>query len=337
MKRYLFILIILAFAFSAYSKKPEQEKKIQVSVVTTIGTDGVNAQKDDPYLFFSIDSVACDSEGNIYILDRKEGCVKVLDRHGRFLRRMLSKGRGPDEIEAPYRIIINRFTGRLFVLNLNGYEIKEFDKMGKFVNLYIPPDQIMLFFDFLDEERIIFVNTKSGGRFKILNLTTRKFEKSFASSSGAPSIVYGNQRFVLEGGILWTCHDDKTELIGYDLNTEKEVVRITLPEVYREYTIDKGTGAGGRWWSARIRQFAQPLLINGGLYVLFSRWEWTSDKPARQKSLDLSLYQLDGKKIKKIRDLPEARFMYLGTSWQNRILLYGSDPYPHLKILEISD
>jgi len=75
--------------------------------------------------------------------------------------------------------------------------------------------------------------------------------------------------------------------------------------------------------------------LNNALYVLFSRWEWTSDNPAQEKNLELSLYQLRGRELKKVGELPEARFMRLGATWQNRLILYGNNPYPQVKIFEL--
>ena len=69
----------------------------------------------------------CDGEGNVYVLDYKDVCVKVFDQSGRFLRKMFRKGRGPEEIEVPYQAVINKYSNHLFVLDMHGYELKEFD------------------------------------------------------------------------------------------------------------------------------------------------------------------------------------------------------------------
>ena len=327
------IWILLFLVIVSCSQKSEHREKIEISLVANIGIETVRTPEDEAYLFYNIRSVDCDSMGNIYVLDNKGVFVKVFDKQGRFLRKILREGRGPEEIENPYSIKINRANDHLFVLNLHGYEIKEFTPTGRYVNQYYLPQQIMFFFDFLDMERIIFVDIKSQYRFKILNLKTRKIEKSFIPLPTVPSVVYGNQRFVLKDGILWTCHNDETKLMGYDFKTQKKIAEIKIPEIYKKYTIEKTP----TWWAARLRQFAQPILLNDKLYVLFTRWEWTSDKPAERKKFDVSLYRLEGNQVKKIKEIPEAKFMYLGTTWQNRLILYGNDPYPHIKVFEIKD
>ena len=40
---------------------------------------------------------------------------------------MFRKGRGPEEIEAPYLIRMNKYLNHLFVLDMPGYELREFD------------------------------------------------------------------------------------------------------------------------------------------------------------------------------------------------------------------
>jgi len=337
---WVFIITISALflgLFSLFTWGSDQMIKVNVRVVTQIGHSGENSTADDPYLFSQIWSAACDAEGNVYVLDYKDACVKVFDQSGKFLRKMFREGRGPEEIEVPYRAVINKYSNHLFVLNMYGYELKEFDLSGKYINVFHLPHQIGIFFDFIDKDRLIFINTKTDERIRVLNLRSMEFEKELAKVEPVPSVVFGEQRFVIKDGILWTCHNDETELTGYDFDSGEEVARIPIPEKYEKYVIDKGEDFQGAWWIARLRQFAQPIILNDSLYVLFTRWGWTSDKPAKEKSRDLSLYRLNGKMLEKVTDLPEGSLMFLGDTWKNRLILYGSDPYPQVKILEITE
>jgi len=341
MKR-LWVFIIAASVlslaiFTLFRWGAGQTKKINVRVVAQIGHSGENSSADDPYLFSQIWSAACDAEGNVYVLDYKDVCVKVFDRSGRFLRKMFREGRGPEEIGVPYLAVINKYSNHLFVLNMYGTELKEFDLSGKYINVFRLPYQMGIFFDFLNKDRLIFINTKTDERIRVLNLRSMEFEKGLAKVDPVPSNVFGKQRFVIKDGILWTCHNDETELTGYNFDSGKEVARIPIPEKYEKYVIDKGEDVQGAWWAARLRQVAQPIILNDSLYVLFTRWGWTSDKPAKEKSRDLSLYRLNGKKLEKVTDLPEGSFMFLGDTWRDRLVLYGNDPYPQVKILEITE
>lgn len=250
---------------------------------------------------------------------------------------MFREGRGPEEIGVPYLAVINKYSNHLFVLNMYGTELKEFDLSGKYINVFHLPHQIGIFFDFIDKDRLIFINTKTDERIRVLNLRSMEFEKGLAKVEPVPSVVFAKQRFVIKDGILWTCHNDKTELTGYDFDSGKEVARVPIPEKYEKYVIDRGEDGYGAWEAARVRQFAQPIILNDSLYVLFTRWGWTSEKPAKEKSRDLSLYRLNGKRLEKVTDLPEGSLMFLGDTWQNRLILYGSDPYPQVKILEITE
>jgi hypothetical protein len=327
---FIFCLLLIAVSNNSFG----QGRKVKVGVIAEIGHSGENIRTDDPYLFSTIRYATCDLEGNVYVLDNKDICVKVFDQSGKFLRKMFREGRGPEEIEAPYLIRMNKYLNHLFVLDMHGYELKEFDLSGKYVNVFHLPQQIMgIFFDFLDKDRLIFINTQTDERIRVLNLRSMEFEKGLAKVDPVPNIVYGHQRFVIKDGTVWTCHNDETVLTGYDFDSGKEVARIPIPEKYEKYVIDRGD----IWWAARLRQFAQPIILNDSLYVLFTRWGWTSDKPAKEKSRDLSLYRLNGKKLEKVTDLPEGSFMFLGDTWKNRLILYGNDPYPQVKILEITE
>lgn len=329
----IFFILFIPLLFSLSSRENFQNRNLKIRLVKVIGQDTERVSPDNPYFFFNIGALSCDSQGNIYVLDDKDISVKVFDKDGNFLRKILREGRGPEEIEVPYGIKVNRFSNHLFVLDLYGYEIKEFDLLGKFIKVYNLPQQIMLFFDFLDNERLIFINTKSNARIRVINLNSLKCEKEVAELEPVPSITFAGQTFVIRKGIIWTCHGDNTELTGYDFNTGKEVTKIAIPEKYEKYVIDKGIN----WWAARLRQYAQPIVLNDNLYVLFSRWEWTLDRPAKEKNLKLTLYWLRGGKLQKIGDMPEANFMRLGATWQNRLILFGNNPYPNVKIFEVTE
>lgn len=333
---WVFIIAISALCltiFTLFSWGAGQTKKVNVRVVAQIGHSGDNSSADDPYLFSQIWSAACDAEGNVYVLDYKDVCVKVFDQSGRFLRKMFREGRGPEEIGVPYLAVINKYSNHLFVLNMYGTELKEFDLSGKYINVFHLPHQMGIFFDFLDKGRLIFINTRTDERIRVLNLRSMEFEKGLAKVEPVTGVVFGGQRFVIKDGILWTCHNDETVLTGYNFDSGKEVARIPIPEKYEKYVIDRGD----IWWAARLRQVAQPIILNDSLYVLFTRWGWTSDKPAKEKSRDLFLYRLNGKRLEKVTDLPEGSFMFLGDTWKNRLILYGDDPYPQVKILEITE
>lgn len=58
------------------------------------------------YLFYKINSIAVDREGNIYVTDEGEKHIKVFDQEGDYLRTIGRPGQGPGEFGRPTEIFI---------------------------------------------------------------------------------------------------------------------------------------------------------------------------------------------------------------------------------------
>jgi len=315
-------------------------KEIKISI-REIGVEEARSEDEKPYQFYIIDSIDCDKYGNIYVLDSKEPCVKVFDKDGMFIRKLFREGKGPNEIANPYKVAINKFTGNLFVLHEHGYYLKEFDSSGNYVKHYPLPEQIMYYFEFIDKDRILYIfhgrpRGKTYNNFKILNLKTLKIEKEFFQTD-REFVINGIMRFVVKDGILWTCPGDEMRLICFDLKTGKKLNSIPIEENYKKYKIRRGPN----WVSATLYNFAQPISINEKIFILLTKIEYykeeTSEDFRNPKAHKLSLYYLDNDHLNKIRELPEGNFMYLGTVWENRIILYRHEPFPKIRILELKN
>lgn len=145
-------------------------KQSRFSVVANIGIEEARSEGEGPYQFSSILSADCDAEGNIYVLDYKDVCVKVFDKNGKFLRKILGPGQGPNEIENPYRIKIQRARKRVLVLHKNGFQIKEFDDHGYFVRSHSLAEQMFGYYDFVSENHLLFVASGKYGEKEFNNL-----------------------------------------------------------------------------------------------------------------------------------------------------------------------
>lgn len=60
----------------------------------------------EDFIFSQIRSVQVDEEGNIYVLDSKEVCIKVFDKNGKHIRTFGKMGQGPGEIQSPSRMYL---------------------------------------------------------------------------------------------------------------------------------------------------------------------------------------------------------------------------------------
>ncbi len=82
-------------------------------------------------MFQAIVSLAIDSQGNIYVLDKKAGNVKVFDVNGIFLKTIGRKGGGPGEFGTPESFVLNP-DNELCVFDSGRRIIHIFDIDGEF-------------------------------------------------------------------------------------------------------------------------------------------------------------------------------------------------------------
>ncbi len=105
---------------------PNEVKVLHLEPDLRIGaTDG------DLY-FFSVQDIAVDDDGSMYVSDRADDNVRVFDRAGNLVRRIGRKGKGPGEFIAPKQLAITGDT--LFVAD-NGGVLDVFDLHGGFLNV----------------------------------------------------------------------------------------------------------------------------------------------------------------------------------------------------------
>ncbi len=88
-------------------KTPVLELKEELSI------GGAQAQGDD--LFGQISDVVIDEAGSLYVLDGRNGHVKVFDASGKYLRAIGRQGQGPGEFEGPLNLSFSRTAGELVV------------------------------------------------------------------------------------------------------------------------------------------------------------------------------------------------------------------------------
>ncbi len=110
------------------SPLPGTPKRIIVKEELCIGDEeGV-----EDFVFSQIRSVQVDEEENIYVLDRKEACVKAFDKNGKYIRTFGKKGQGPGEIQRPYRMHL--FAGKeILIYDTGNRRLSFYSLDGKFL------------------------------------------------------------------------------------------------------------------------------------------------------------------------------------------------------------
>lgn len=101
----------------------------------------------DEDMFAELTSLDVDSDGNIYILDRKEKKVKIFDSAGKFVRKFGRDGQGPGEMNVPITIqvtpdselvVSDALNQRLMYYSLEGEFIREMSTADKALGLTLP-------------------------------------------------------------------------------------------------------------------------------------------------------------------------------------------------------
>lgn len=345
--RRIFIIILIGISIiSAYwtcKKDDYQEiKQGQAILLATVGVEEARFEDEKPYQFSDISSICCDSFGNIYVLDRKDMSIKVFNRNGLFLRKILQKGQGPNEIENPISVVFNKYSGNIFVLHKYGLQIKEFDKSGSFVKQYNLPEQMNKYFDFIEKIRFLIVarhfpREDIYHNFNVVNLETIKIEREFIGIERS-EMSNAYQMFIFKNRNIWTCPGDRMELIAYDIESGDEIKNIGIEGDYKELKILKGRDDIGEYIIGMFFNYAQPILIGDDIYVLVKRMEYKDD--SRESRLnptikEYGLYRLEFDNLVKTIDLLDHGHMELGAACGNLLILYSRDPFPHFKILEI--
>lgn len=327
----------------ATAKTFQFKNGVQVKELFTIGVDSEDVQEDNPYFFYDIFKVECDSKGNIYVFDFKAPCVKVFDKDGKFLKKLFRDGNGPNEISNAYGMGVNKFTDHIYMLQNYGFTLKEFDKNGKYVKLHMNPMQFFSALEFIHKDRLIYRAFNSEHKpswylFKVLNVATDKIEKKLALTSEDETHSH-RQRFTLIDNILWTAPGDKMELRAYDFKSGKKIKEIDFPGDYKKNIYKVTKIHGGEMQRPIYFNLAQPFQVSKRLFMVVILQEYRPEKDSVEdfpyKTTHL-LYLLEGDTIKKLGTLEGCDFMYFDTVWKNRFILQGDDPYPRVKVFELT-
>ncbi len=334
-----FVSILMIISYTSCSNSFQETEQFRFSVIAKIGIEEAKTKEELPLQFARVRSIDCDREGNIYVLDDRDYCVKVFNKDGVFLRKMFSEGKGPQELSNPGQIKINKFSHHLFILQEHGFQLKEFNRQGKFIKVYSMPEQLSKYFEFIDNNRFIVVATGRYGEdkynsLKIINLTKPRVEKEFAPTA-SKSMTNAYQRFVIKDGILWTCPGDKMTLVAYEISTGKEIASYSIKEEYKKPEMIRGQN----WQAIKLSNYAIPVTINNIFFIWVVKQDFsgqTEDKTTEPKSQKVKIYRFTGEDLALCVELPDlGDIIQLETVWKHRILVTNPNGfYPKIIILE---
>lgn len=147
----MLVILILSFALSSFSydtqkveikqedgvtvvynpKKPVQILGMPNELILTEELRIGVGSGDEDYMFSDLYSMQVDEDDDVFIYDGKEICIKVFDKHGKFLRKFGTKGQGPEEIQSPSRMQLAG--GIIMLFDLGNNRMSFFTKEGKYV------------------------------------------------------------------------------------------------------------------------------------------------------------------------------------------------------------
>ena len=128
------------------SKKPAPPEG-KMSKVTFKEEFSIGEGEFDEDMFAELTSMDVDSDGNIYILDRKEKKVKIFDSAGKFVKKFGEEGQGPGEMYVPVSIQVTHNNEmvigdagnqRLAFFSLEGEFLREMSTAAKATALALP-------------------------------------------------------------------------------------------------------------------------------------------------------------------------------------------------------
>jgi hypothetical protein len=125
------IVCILCLGFS-YGQKPLAKlyKTGKVRFVQEIALDEKTMPKD--VLFVGPADIACDSAGNVYVMDFSDNNIKEFGPSGKFLKVIGRKGQGPGEFNMPIDLIIAK--DRLVVWDMGNHRLCELTLTGELIH-----------------------------------------------------------------------------------------------------------------------------------------------------------------------------------------------------------
>jgi hypothetical protein len=191
------------------------------SLKEELSIGGANAKESQ--MLAEVESLAVDEAGTIYALDRKDLCVKVYDRSGKFLRSIGRKGEGPGEFTRPYGVAIDKKNRYLVVQDVR-IGLVVFNYEGKFIknvqNDDLKPVQKALF----DSHGNLVLN-----RIKIQDMEHRwdelkKYGPNLALIAEIKSIPIGSPYNIVAPMVTWDLDAEDNIVYGYPSRYEIEII-----------------------------------------------------------------------------------------------------------------
>lgn len=140
-----------------------------------------------------------DIKGYIYIYDRNESTIVKFDKRGNFVKKIGSRGRGPNEFLKVSLLMYNKETDLLYAYDMPSFSVKEITTNGEFINQYDYPDKQMVnpFYGFIENNMayLVFYNP-FGPNNKLVHQTDIKQSKTINSYFSFDEITNDKDKYI---------------------------------------------------------------------------------------------------------------------------------------------
>ena len=99
--------------------------------VSTFSSEGEGDEQ-----FIKPYSVACNSRGEIVVIEYANNRIQVFDRNGTFLFKFGSKGNGNGQFNKPYGVTVDQWNDQIVVGDTDNHRIQIFDEKGTFLRVF---------------------------------------------------------------------------------------------------------------------------------------------------------------------------------------------------------
>lgn len=305
-------------------KKPAPPKGT-LSKMTLKEDFSLGEGESEEEMFGELTSIDVDSDGNIYILDRKDKKVKIFDSAGKFLRKFGKDGQGPGEMNLPITIQIisndelvvsDALNQRLMFYSLEGefkremstalkatgFTLPLFDSQGNILGQQIVPTEEKLMREVrkYDSELNSLFTVASIDNTNIVQGKINPFQVVIFYQLGKDNAIYCSNPDAYEIKVL---------------NTEGKMVR----RILKDYDSVKVTEKDKEDFFERVPEIAGPIkdrIEFPKVYPAYQNFtideEWrlfvrTFEKGKEEGEFFFDVYDVDGRYIAKIPFKGEPR------------------------------
>ena len=176
------IIVFLLFFICGLSLSQELLKKYQTGKISFERVFSIGGENNVEEMLTSVSKIAVDKQGNLFILDSQENCVKKFDKNGKFVLKFGREGKGPGELINCYNMAVDP-QGNIITNDLGNRRFTIFSNEGKYIKSY--PYKTVVFDFKIANDGKMFVETvdyvfkgDSAGTLKKVVLLNNEFKNS---------------------------------------------------------------------------------------------------------------------------------------------------------------